>query len=149
MRKFFASAFGLSLTAALVLGAAFAWSASTSGNFNAAMGTVSIGFHNYAPTGNAIYDGAGLTVVETGDFLNNTPTNPGLALHLLSGSITGVSASGCEAYMGSGVGITDGSFVNPGGNWGGGWAASLSIVGSPDVCQGVGVNYSVNLVAGS
>ena len=149
MRKFFASAFGVSLTAALVLGAAFAWSASTTGNFNSGMGTVSIGFWNYAPSGLAIYDGAGYTVTETGNFQNLTPANPGLNLQLTSGSISGISASGCQTWMGGDVLITDSSMVAPGGNVGGGWAARLYISGSPDVCQGVGVNYNVNLVAGS
>ena len=149
MRKFFASAFGLSATAALVLGAAFAWSANTSGSFPAAMGTASIAFHNYASTGNVLYDGAGLTAVETGDFMNTTPLNPGLQLKLTGGSIGTISASGCEAYMAGGdVVITDGSLVLPGGNWGGGWQARLIIAGSPDTCQGVPVSYTVNLIAG-
>ncbi len=42
VRKFFASAFGLSLTAALVLGVAFAWTTSGQRGFSNEMGTISI-----------------------------------------------------------------------------------------------------------
>lgn len=153
MRKIFASAFGLSLTAALVLGAAFAWSASTSGNFSSTTGQVSIGFNNYAAGPDVVYDGAGWANVEFGDFQNLTPANPGLALHLTGGSITGISTPsfpGCAGLMTGAVNITDGSFVNPGGYVGGQWKAYLQMTGDVgDVCQNRGVNYTVNLVAGS
>jgi hypothetical protein len=153
VRKFFASAFGFSLTAALVLGAAFAWSANTSGNFSTTTGTVSIGFYNYAAGPDLVYDGGGWANVEYGDFQNTTPANPGLALHLTGGSIpviTTPSVPGCAGLMTGLVNITDGSAVLPGGYVGGQWKAYLSLTGDvANACQGTPVNYTVNLVAGS
>lgn len=153
MRKFFASAFGLSLTASLILGAAFAWSASTSAPFTTTTGTVSIAFDHAAAGPHVVYNGGGWAEVREGNFRNTTPANPGVALQLKSGSITGITTPahpGCAGLMTGAVNITNGAFVSPGGWTGGWWEAFLKLDGDIwNVCQNQAVDYTVNLVAGT
>ncbi|HSW41817.1 MAG TPA: hypothetical protein VLM76_04855 [Patescibacteria group bacterium] len=152
MRKFFASAFGLSLTAAIVLGVAFAWSASASRDFASQTGQVSIKIDDAWAGTQVVYDGGGWAHVMTGNFANITPANPGLPLQLTGGSITNITTPGhpgCAGLMSGAVNITGPSFVAPQ-SVGGGWAAFLRMDGDVgNACQNQVVNYTVNLVAGS
>ena len=152
MRKFFASAFGLSLTAALVLGVAFAWSTSGQRSFSNEMGTISIAVPD-SPSynDNIVYDGAGWIPVSYGTFKNTTPANPGVSLHLTGGDVVVTWAElGCNAWMAGKLDVDGSLWAAPGATASGTpWIANLRIDGSPDACQGQDLDYTVNLVAGS
>lgn len=152
MRRFFASAFGVSLTASLVLGAAFAWSTMGQGSFSNEMGTISIDVpaaSSYAD--NIVYDGVGWIPVSYGTFQNTTPANPGVNLHLVGGDVAVTWAElGCNAWMSGKLDVDTNQWAAPGGGVSANaWVASLRIDGSPDACQGQSLNYTVNLVAGT
>jgi hypothetical protein len=151
MRKRFGLVFFMSLFLTLAIGAAYAWTASTSGSFSASAGTVSMAFDSYAGTGYQVYPTNNWIDVEYGNFKNTTPANPGLPLQLTGGTVSNIASdSDCEAYMGGQVVITDASFVAPGGYTGGQWYVQLYMVPStPNYCQGDSISYDLNLTAGS
>lgn len=148
-RKIFASVFVVSLLAALVIGAALAWTGSASGNYTSTAGTISVALYNVGTTGNQVYPTAAPIVVLKGGIKNNTTPNPGIAVRVRpgvdAGSVTIVSASGCGPCLSGDVDRLANTLVNPGGNVASNlWQAWLQMTADcPDTCQGVNINYDV------
>jgi hypothetical protein len=145
MRKLFLTIMSVSAAAVLLGGIAFAWTTTASGGYTTATGSLNVSLYNVAYTGNVLYPTGAPIEVVAGQIQNNTPANPGIAVRITGGNITGISAPACGVSDG-GVGVTNGSWVAQGGNYGGGWAAYLTMwTGAPDSCQGGSISYTVNI----
>ena len=145
MRKLFLAIMSVSAVAVLLGGVAFAWTTTASGGYTTATGSLNVSLYNVAYTGNVLYPTGAPIEVVAGEIQNNTPANPGIAVRITGGTVTGISAPACGVSNG-GVGVTDGSWVAAGGYAGGGWAAYLTMPNwAPDSCQGGSISYTVNV----
>lgn len=145
MRKFFASAFGLSATLALVAGLVFAWTgtASQQAGTPSVIGSVNVSLQIDSYTGNQLLPNVN-TKTATGRVNNNT----GVAIALTSGNISGINVpanTGCNPYVSGSVVITDSGPVLTG-TAGGAWDSYLALAGdTPNSCQSLGVDYTINV----
>ena len=103
MRRFLASAFGLSATLALVAGLVFAFTgtASQQAGTPSVIGTVNVSLQIDSYTGSPLLPGTN-TKTATGRVNNNT----GVAIALTSGNISGINVpanTGCNAYLSGSV----------------------------------------------
>jgi hypothetical protein len=144
MRKFFASAFGLSATLALVAGLVFAWTGTASGPASPSyMGNVTAYLSIDSYTGNVLLPNVNAKTA-SGSVYNNT----GIPIALTGGSITGINVpgnSGCNGYITGSVGITVAGPVAHA-TYGGGWESFLLLANNTHQdCQGLGVDYTINV----
>ena len=144
MRKFLGSAFALTLTAALVIGLAFAWTGTASSSASpSTIGSVSVSLQIDSYTGLPLLPGVNQKTA-SGRVYNNT----GVPVAMIGGGITGINVpanTGCNAYLGGSVVITDSSAI-PTGAYGGGWDSYLALLSStPNACEGLGVDYTINV----
>jgi hypothetical protein len=144
MRKFFASAFGLSATLALVAGLVFAWTGTASSPASPSfIGSVNVALVIDAYTGNPLLPNVNAKTA-AGRVANNT----GIPIALTSGSVSGVNVpanNGCNPYVSGSVVITDGSGF-PTATIGGGWDSYLALASdTPNACQTLGVDYTINV----
>jgi hypothetical protein len=145
MRKFFASAFGLSATLALVAGLVFAWTgtASAPAGQSSTIGSVNVALWVDAYTGNTLLPGVN-TKTAYGRVTNTT----GVQVYMTGGSITNIdvpSNGGCEPYISGSVVITDNSWIAHN-TTGGGWDSYLALASNTHQdCQLLGVNYTINV----
>jgi hypothetical protein len=145
MRKLFLAIMSVSAVAVLLGGVAFAWTTTASGGYTTATGSLNVSLYNVAYTSNVLYPTGAPIEVVTGEIINNTPNNPGIAVRITDGNITGISAPECGVSDG-GVAVTNGNPVAAGGNYGGGWAAYLKMwTGAPNSCEGGSISYTVNI----
>ena len=148
MRKLFGSVFALSLTLSLVLGAALAWTGSTSGTLTTRAGSVSVALANVVSlaniNGDALYPG-GTVMDYHGQIQNNTPANSGLKVRMRGGAVSNFGQTGdgtCDAWVASHlVGNfwpdPTTTFVDPGGAVGSEWWTQVFMpFDAPDACQG-------------
>lgn len=152
MRKLFATTFAITAMLSLVVGIAFAWTSSASSSNSIGYGSLQVGV-DAAQTSNQLYPTGAPIRVLTGSIINNTPTNPGIAVRVDGANPgtfqhTGVSGEGCSGAIAGQVVQTDGNFVQPGGNAGGGFAIDVTIAtDASNECQGetLNYNYTVNV----
>jgi hypothetical protein len=144
MRKFFASAFALSATLALVAGLVFAWTgtATAPAGVPSAIGSVSVALqideYTYAP----LLPGMNVKTAK-GRVYNAT----GIPVYITGGSISPISAdnAGCNGFISGSVVVTDNSWINHN-STGGGWDSYLALTSNTHQdCQGVNVNYTINV----
>jgi hypothetical protein len=144
MRKFFASAFALSATLALVAGLVFAWTGTASSPASPSfMGSVNVSLYIDGYTGTAL-----LPNVNTKTAFGRVTNNTGVPIALTSGSISGINVpanTGCNPYVSGSVTITDTGPVPH--TWtAGGWDSYLFLAAdTPNPCQTLGVDYTVNV----
>ncbi len=153
MRKFFASAFGLTLTIALAVGVVLAWSgqATNVAPYTAQAGSISVSLAEVNSVNNTVYPTGSATKVLTGKIANNTG-NPGVPVWISSGSVavTNAGVAACDSFrVGGGitgsVTPTDQGYVNPG-TQGGAWDAFLKMnTNAPEECQGQTLTYNVTI----
>jgi len=145
MRKFFASAFGLTATLAIVAGLVFAWTgtASAPAGSPSVIGSVNVSLVIDAYTGNPLLPNVSVKTAN-GRVANNT----GVPVAMTSGSITGINVpanTGCNPYVSGSVTITNSSAIATG-TTGGGWDSYLALANdTPNPCQGKGVDYTINV----
>jgi hypothetical protein len=144
MRKFLGSAFALTLTAALVVGLAFAWTGVASSPASpSTIGSVSVVLQIDSYTGLPLLPNISQKTA-TGRVGNNT----GVPVYMTTGSITGINVpanTGCNGYVSGSVTITDSSSIATG-TYGGGWDSYLALLGStPNACESLGVDYTINV----
>jgi hypothetical protein len=145
MRKFFASAFGLSATLALVAGLVFAWTgtASQQAGTPSVIGSLNVAVSIDGYTGTVLLPGVN-TKTASGKVANNT----GVPIALTGGSISGINVpanTGCNTYLTGSIVITNGAAV-PTATIGGGWDSYLNLSSTThNACQGLGVDYVINL----
>jgi len=148
VRKIFGLTFAFSAILALIVGVAFAWSASTAATTSSATGgTLSVAPYGAAPTSNQLYPTGNPIAVLTGQIQNNTPANPGVNVMINSSNPGAVVLANTCASSGQVV-ATDTSQVAPG-NAGGGWEVDLTMPGNaPDSCKGAPLPfaYTINVV---
>jgi hypothetical protein len=145
MRKFFASAFGLTATLAIVAGLVFAWTgtASAPAGSPSVIGSVNVALVIDSYTGSPLLPNVS-TKTATGRVYNAT----GVAIALTNGNITGINVpgnTGCNPYVSGSVNVTNtGPVLNFG--TGGAWDSYLALAGdTPNPCQGLGVDYTINV----
>ncbi len=145
MRKFFASAFGLTATLAIVAGLVFAWTGTASAPAGApsVIGSVNVSLVIDAYTGSPLLPNVNVKTAY-GRVANST----GVPVAMTSGNITGINVpanTGCNPYVSGSVVITNsGAIAN--GSTGGGWDSYLQLAGdTPNPCQGKGVDYTINV----
>lgn len=147
MRKFFASAFGLTATLAIVAGLVFAWTGSDDIQaLQTSTGSVSITAVQNSGPGPALLPGA--SSVQAGGYITN---NTGVPVYISGGNIVSVATNpvgGCAGWVDpQSVVVTDSSSVGPGGS-GGAWQAWLGLhSATPDVCQSQAVDFVVRIFA--
>lgn len=144
MRKFFGSAFALSLTAALVVGLAFAWTGTASSPASpSTIGSVNVSLQIDSYTGLPLLPSVNQKTA-SGRVNNNT----GVPVGITGGSITGINVpgnTGCNGYVSGSVVDTDSSAIATG-TTGGGWDSYLALLSTtPNACQNLGVDYTINV----
>jgi hypothetical protein len=146
MRKLFLAIMSVSALAVLLGGVAVAWSTTASAGYTSSAGSLNVGIYNAAYTGQQVYPTGNWIPVVTGEVINNTTANPGIAVQVAGGTVTGISqCDGANLIVGQ-VLTTNNSWVAPGGYAGGGWEADLAMpAAASNSCQGFGINYTVNV----
>ena len=145
MRKLFIGTIVVSLLGALVIGAALAWTGSTTGSGSATAGGVGVTFNNWVPTGNPVVPNDNwIQVADTGF------TNTGdITVHATGGSVSGIDVPGggaCNDNLLGAVNVSDGSNVLPGNSIGDAYDVFLKMdTLAEDDCQGDTINYSVTI----
>jgi hypothetical protein len=144
MRKFFASAFALSATLALVAGLVFAWTGTASSSAApSVIGSMNVSLWIDGYTGTAL-----LPTVNTKTAFGRVTNNTGVQVYMTGGSITGIDVpanGGCNPYVSGSVVITNNGWI-PTATTGGGWDSYLALAGdTPNPCQTLGVNYTINV----
>jgi hypothetical protein len=144
MRKFFASAFALSATLALVAGLVFAWTGTASAPASPSyMGSVSAYLSIDSYTGNALLPNVNAKTA-SGSVYNNT----GIPIALTGGSITNINVpdnTGCNGFISGSVGVPNSGPVSPF-TYGGLWESFLLLANNTHQdCQGLGVDYTINV----
>ncbi len=144
MRKFLGSAFALTLTGALVVGLAFAWTGTASSSASpSTIGSISVSLVIDSYTGLPLLPNVNQQTA-AGRVANNT----GVTVAMTGGSITGINVpanTGCNAYLGGSIVVTDSSGIATA-TTGGGWNSYLALSSStPNPCQGLGVDYTINV----
>jgi hypothetical protein len=144
MRKFFASAFALSATLALVAGLVFAWTGTASSSASPSfMGSVNVALVIDGYTGTALLPGVN-TKTANGRVTNNT----GVQVYITDGSISGINVPvnpGCNGYVSGSVVVTDNNWI-PTATSGGGWDSYLALASNTHQdCQTLGVDYTINV----
>ncbi len=151
MRKLFIATFSMSLLGVLLVGAALAWTARvTAPSVNAFIGKLAVALPNesFASTGKKLYPGVGRIPVTTGKIVNNTPSDPGVAVKVTDASISFPNAplfpaQECAGFIGGDVDVDTNTPVGPGGG-ALGFTVFLSLASNaPNSCQGKTVTYSL------
>jgi hypothetical protein len=145
MRKFFASAFALSATLALVAGLVFAWTgtASQAAAQQSQIGAVNVTLSIDGYTGTALLPGTN-TKTASGKVTNNT----GVQVYITDGSISLInvpSNPGCNGYISGSVVVTDNNWIQTA-TTAGGWDSYLALASNTHQdCQNRGVDYTINV----
>jgi hypothetical protein len=145
MRKFFASAFALSATLALVAGLVFAWvgTASAPAGVSSVIGEVDVALQIDNYTYSPLLPGISVKTAN-GRVYNAT----GIPVYITGGSISGIdvpSNGGCEPFISGSVTVTDNNWINNN-SYGGGWDSYLALTSNTHQdCQTLGVNYTINV----
>ena len=96
MRKIFGLTFAFSAILALIVGVAFAWTASTAATPSSATGgTLSVAPYGAAGTNNQLYPTGNPISVLTGAIQNNTLANPGVSVYITGGTVIFPNANSC------------------------------------------------------
>ncbi len=98
MRRLFAATFAVSFIGVLLVGGVLAWSAALStAQQTVKFGALKVALQDVKPTGNSIYPTGTPIPVLTGKIANNTPKDPGIAVHVTRTSIGLARQFGCLA----------------------------------------------------
>lgn len=146
MRKFFASAFGLSATIALVAGIAFAWTGTASAPAAPSyIGSLSVSLAIQSYTGSPLLPN--LNVKTASGAVNNNTGVP-IALVQAGSDVSLINVpgnTGCNPYVDGSVVVTNTGPV-PTASTGGAWDSYLILAAdTPNPCQGLGVDYTINV----
>ena len=150
MRRLLAATFAISMAGVLLVGAALAWTSTLSTTRKATIGILDVKLANVVDTGNKLYPGQCCSItVATGSIVNDTPKDPGIAVHVTSARAmpTPPGPSGCLPPGPLGIGIRGSVDVPVGAIPPGGfvdWGAFLTLsTAARNECQGQSVNYVV------
>lgn len=144
MRKIFGSVFALTLTAALVVGLAFAWTGTASSPASpSTIGAVNVSLQIDTYSGLPLLPGVNQWTA-SGRVNNNT----GVPVAITGGSINGINVpanTGCNGYVSGSIVVTNGGGI-PTATTGGGWDSYLALLSTtPNACQSLGVDYTINV----
>jgi len=139
-----------SLIGTLVIGAALAWTGTTSSSpQSATAGSVSASVYNYVPTANVVIPTA--LPIKVGDA---GITNSGaIAVNVTGGSVSGIVTGdgACNAYIGisgitGSVTVTNAGFVGPSTSFSPLYDVFLTMgTGAPNGCQGQTISFNLTV----
>ncbi len=158
VRKLFATTFAISMLGVLLVGGVLAWTSTVSTSRTGTLGTLKVELADVRDTGLKLYPDTN-TPLATGQIVNKTPRDPGVAVHVTSArvEIPDVVRAGrrfpqpCTRPFLLTQGTVTGSVIvdlgvtpiQPLGGFSG-WAARFILSkDSSNECQGVQFNYNV------